>query len=135
MATTLTVALLRNNEVTIGHVGDCRVYLVQGGPHPAASPTDHSYAAMQVKLGLISPQEAATSDMRCVLTRSIGKDPTIQVDYYTVQVNRGDYLVQCSDGMHHCVPDEEIAEIVTPRLARGGLPPAGGAGGEARHRR
>ncbi len=35
MATTLTVSLFRNNEVTIGHVGDCRVYLVQGGPHPA----------------------------------------------------------------------------------------------------
>ena len=50
--------------------------------------TDHSYAAMQLRLGLISPQDAATSDMRCVLTRSLGKDPTIQVDYYTVHGQR-----------------------------------------------
>ena len=44
--------------------------------------------------------------MRCVLTRSMGKDPTIQVDYYTVPVNRGDFLVQCSDGMHNCIAPE-----------------------------
>ena len=112
MATTLTVSLFRNNEVTIGHVGDCRVYLIQRGVAQQIT-TDHSYAAMQLRLGLISPQEAATSDMRCVLTRSLGKDPTIQVDYYTVQLNGGDYLVQCSDGMHNCIAPEEFGEIVT----------------------
>ena len=112
MATTLTISLFRNNEVTIGHVGDCRVYHIQRGPALQVT-TDHSYAAMQLRLGLISPQEAATSDMRCVLTRSLGKDPTIQVDYYTVAVNRGDYLLQCSDGMHNCIAPEEFAEIVS----------------------
>ena len=112
MATTLTISLFRNNEVTIGHVGDCRVYLIQRGPAQQIT-ADHSYAAMQLRLGLISPQEAATSDMRCVLTRSLGKDPTIQVDYYTVSVNRGDCLLQCSDGMHNCIAPEEFSEIVT----------------------
>jgi len=112
MATTLTISLFRNNEVTIGHVGDCRVYHIQRGVAQQVT-TDHSYAAMQLRLGLISPHEAATSDMRCVLTRSLGKDPTIQVDYYTVSVNRGDYLLQCSDGMHNCVAPEEFGEIVT----------------------
>ncbi len=53
MATTLTVAVLRNDEVTIGHVGDCRAYLVQEGRMPRLT-ADHSYAALQVKLGLIS---------------------------------------------------------------------------------
>ena len=111
MATTLTVSLFRHNEVTIGHVGDCRVYLVQGGvAHQVTA--DHSYAAMQLKLGLISAQEAATSDMRCLLTRSVGKEPMIQVDFYTHRVGHGDFLVQCCDGVHHCVSEEEIAEIV-----------------------
>lgn len=112
MATTLTVSLFRHSEVTIGHVGDCRAYLVQGGVAQQVT-ADHSYAAMQLKLGLISAQEAAASDMRCLLTRSIGKEPTIQVDLYTVRVNQGDFLVQCSDGLHHCVAEGEIAEIVT----------------------
>ncbi len=111
MATTLTISLLRNDEVTIGHVGDCRVYLVEEGRIRRIT-GDHSYAAMQVKMGLMSEEEAAASDMRCVLTRSIGKEPTVQIDYYTAQVRRGNRLVQCSDGLHHCVRDEEIAEIV-----------------------
>jgi serine/threonine protein phosphatase PrpC len=112
MATTLSISLLRNNEVTVGHVGDCRVYLIQGGRVQRAT-EDHSYAAMQLKMGLISPHEAASSEMRCMLTRTIGKDPTVQVDYATFQVNRGDFLVQCSDGLHNCVTEEEIGEIVT----------------------
>src|SRR5262249_1185441 len=86
MATTRTCSLLRNNEITIGHVGDCRVYLIQEGRIRRVS-VDHSYAAMQLKLGLISEEEAAASDMKSMLTRSLGKEPTVQVDIYTVQVN------------------------------------------------
>ena len=111
MATTLTISLLRNDEVTIGHVGDCRAYLVEEGRIRRIT-GDHSYAAMQVKMGLMSEEEAAASDMRCVLTRSIGKEPTVQIDFFTVNVRQGNRLVQCSDGLHHCVRDEEIAEIV-----------------------
>ena len=120
--------------MTIGHVGDCRAYLVQEGRIRQLT-ADHSYAAMQVKLGLISEQDAAASEMRCMLTRSVGQEPTVQVDYYTVQVNRGDRLVQCSDGLHQCVTEEEIVRDRHPRPARGGLPRAGGPGREARHRR
>ncbi len=112
MATTLTASIFRNNEVTVGHVGDCRAYLVQEGQIRRIT-TDHSYAAMQQKMGLLSEEEAATSAMRSLLTRSIGRDPTIQVDVFTVQVNRGDRLVQCSDGLHQCVTEEEILEILT----------------------
>jgi serine/threonine protein phosphatase PrpC len=112
MATTLTVSIFRNNELNIGHVGDCRVYLIQGG-HIEQVTTDHNYAASQVKMGLLSPLEAATSEMRCVLTRSIGKEPTVQVDFYTRTVNRGDILVQCSDGLYSCVTDDEFLEIAT----------------------
>jgi serine/threonine-protein kinase len=112
MATTLTISLFRNNEVTVGHVGDCRVYLAQNGRIRRVT-TDHSYVGMQLKLGLISEQEASTSEMRSVLTRSIGKEPTVQVDYFPVQVNRGDRLVQCTDGLYTCVTEQEVMEIVT----------------------
>jgi serine/threonine-protein kinase len=112
MATTLTVALFRNNEITIGHVGDCRAYLIKEG-HIQRVTSDHSYAAMQVKLGLLSEDDAANSQMSSMLTRSVGQEPTLLVDFCTQQVNRGDYLLQCSDGMHRCVTEEEIYEIVT----------------------
>jgi serine/threonine-protein kinase len=112
MATTLTVALFRSNEISIGHVGDCRAYIVQGGRIRRLT-TDHSYVAMQLKMGLISEREASLSEMRSVLTRSIGRDITIQVDFYNVAVNRDDCFVQCCDGVHTCVTETEIAEIVS----------------------
>jgi serine/threonine protein phosphatase PrpC len=114
MATTLTIALFRNNEINIGHVGDCRSFLVQGGIISQVT-SDHNYAAQQLALGLISARDAATSDMRCMLTRSIGRELTVQVDYHTVQVQRSDILVQCSDGLHYCVTEQEILDFVTKK--------------------
>lgn len=111
MSTTLTVCLYRNNEVTIGHVGDCRVYLVQHGRIRRVT-ADHSYAATQVKLGLISEQEAMNSPMRSMLTRSVGKDPIVQVDYYKEAVHRGDLLVQCCDGVYAFVSESEVLQVV-----------------------
>ena len=83
MATTLTICLFRNNEVTIGHVGDCRVYLIQQGRIRRVT-NDHSYAGVQLKLGLITVEEA-DEQRRCgrVLTRSVGQDPIVRVDYHT----------------------------------------------------
>jgi serine/threonine protein phosphatase PrpC len=112
MATTLIVSIFRNTEVTVGHVGDSRAYLVQGGKAQQIT-ADHTYAAMQQKLGLISAQEAARSEMGSVLMRSIGREPTVQVDLYTVRVHQGDYIVQCTDGVHQYMIEDEIYEIVT----------------------
>ena len=112
MATTLIVSVFRDTEVTIGHVGDSRCYLVQGGKAQQIT-ADHTYAAMQQKLGLISAQEAAHSEMRSMLMRSIGREPTVQVDLYNVRVNQGDYVVQCTDGVHQFMTEDEICEIVT----------------------
>jgi serine/threonine-protein kinase len=74
---------------------------------------DHSYVAMQTKLGLISEQEAMVSQLKSLLTRSIGQDLVIQVDYFSVKVNRGDYLIQCTDGLYSHVTEREMLDIVT----------------------
>ena len=69
MGTTLTACIFRNKEVCIGHVGDCRVYLVRNGQIKKLT-TDHTYVEMQRKLGLISQEDAMSSELRSVLTRS-----------------------------------------------------------------
>ncbi|MGD0099949.1 MAG: protein kinase [Acidobacteriota bacterium] len=112
MATTLTISVFCNDEVNIGHVGDCRAYVVQQGRIRRIT-NDHSYVAMQLKLGLISEQEAMVSQLKSLLTRSIGHDLTIQVDYFNVKVNRGDYLIQCTDGLYSHVTEREMLDIVT----------------------
>src|SRR6185437_6160128 len=112
MLTTLTVSVLRNNEVTIGHVGDCRVYVVQQGRIRRVT-SDHSYAGVQLKLGLVTVEEAASSPMRSVLTRSVGMDPMIRLDYHTVVVCRGDKIIQCTDGLWCFVTEREFLDLVT----------------------
>ena len=114
MLTTLTISVYRHNEVTIGHVGDCRSYVVQDGRIRRIT-SDHSYAGVQVKLGLVTVQEAANSALRSVLTRAVGQEPMIRLDYHTVVVSRGDLLVQCTDGLWCFVTEKEIYDAVTKR--------------------
>jgi len=111
MGTTLTVSLFRRKEIAIGHVGDSRAYLVRN--HDIRQLTsDHTYAAMQLKMSLISKAEAMTSEMRSMLTRSLGQEPTVQVDYSRHVLKNGDVVVQCTDGLHNCVSDHEIRDAV-----------------------
>jgi len=111
MATTLAVVILRNDHVIVGNVGDSRVYLVRRGEIRQIS-TDHSYVAMQRKFGLISEEEARRSENRSILTRCVGQEPVIRVDVEDVAVQKGDRIVLCSDGLHSCVVDGEICDIV-----------------------
>lgn len=110
MATTLTICLFRQNEVNIGHVGDCRVYIIKQGRIQQIT-NDHSYAGVQLKLGLITVSDAMSSQMRSVLTRSVGQEPTLRADYHTVTVNRGDVIVQMCDGVWTQLTAGEIYEI------------------------
>ncbi|HEX4054756.1 MAG TPA: protein kinase [Tepidisphaeraceae bacterium] len=109
MATTLTISMFRHNEVNIGHVGDCRVYAIQQGRIRRVT-NDHSYAGVQLKLGLVTVQEAMSSQMRSVLTRTVGQEPTIRADYHTINVHRGDIIVQMCDGMWTQLTEGEIYE-------------------------
>src|SRR5512135_56677 len=112
MATTLAVVVLRNNEITVGNVGDSRVYLVRKATIKQLS-TDHTYTGMQQKFGLISEQEAKTSENRSILTRSVGHEPVIRVDVESSTLFKGDKVVLCSDGLYSRVADNEIADIVS----------------------
>jgi serine/threonine protein phosphatase PrpC len=117
MATTMTACLFRHNEVTIGHVGDCRVYILQAGKIRRLT-NDHSYAGVQLKLGLVNVQEAASSEFRSVLTRSVGQEPTIRVDIHVAQVRPGDVVVQCCDGVWSKITEGEILSVASK------MPPA-----------
>ena len=112
MATTLTVSLFRRNEIAVGHVGDSRAYLIRQRQIRQLT-SDHTYVAMQLKLNLISDQDAQASELRSVLTRSIGGNPTIQVDYSRAVLHSRDVVVQCSDGLHGCVTEAELADTAS----------------------
>jgi serine/threonine-protein kinase len=110
-ATTLTVAIFRYNEISVGHVGDCRAYVIQGSTIHRLT-TDHSNAGAQVKMGLLSDEEAMKSKSRYMLARSLGRDPFVKVDYTSTVVGPGNYVLLCSDGVHGCVTEGEMLEAV-----------------------
>jgi len=112
MATTIVACALRADRATIAHVGDSRCYLVRETRARIVT-RDHTVAAEQVALGLISADQAAESGNRHLLTRSIGNDMVVDVELDEVQVQKGDILLQCSDGLHGSVVPEDIAAVMT----------------------
>lgn len=111
MATTLLCSIFRHDQVTIAHVGDSRAYLVRAGKIKRLT-TDHSYTALQVKLGLLLERNAMTSPHRSTLTRSIGYEPMCHYDISAEPLNQGDLIFQCSDGVYGTLLDEEILDAL-----------------------
>jgi protein phosphatase len=135
MGTTMTVALVEGQVVTIGHVGDSRAYLVRAG-HLEQLTEDHSLVNELLKSGKLSPQEAVTHPQRSVITRAVGTDPDVDVDAFTVDALVGDVFLLCSDGLTDMVDDEDILDLVErnhddlDRVAKSLVSAANRGGGE-----
>ena len=112
MCTTFTAAIFRNDEISIAHVGDSRIYLVRGSTVKRVT-SDHSYVSLQVKLGLVKEREAMASPMRSVITRSLGNELICGYDFIKETLVKGDVIVQCTDGLYAHVTDDELGDIVS----------------------
>lgn len=111
MATTLVTCAFRFDRVVVCHVGDSRCYLIRHR-HVEALTRDHTVTSEQMRLGLLSAQEAAESHARHLLSRSLGSGMFVNVDTRDQQVLPGDLLLLCSDGLHGPVSAPEMVEIV-----------------------
>jgi protein phosphatase len=112
MATTIVACALRADRAVIAHVGDSRCYLLR--ERRARQVTrDHTIAAEQVRLGILSANEAAESSNRHLLSRSVGNDLAVNVEIDEIQVQKDDILLQCSDGLHGAVGPEDIASVLS----------------------
>jgi protein phosphatase len=117
MATTIVACALRYDRVVVSHVGDSRCYLIRHGLASQLT-RDHTVVAEQVRLGILSAQEAEEAQTRHLLSRSLGNDLFVNVEIGDHQIHEGDVLLLCSDGLHGPVKGAEMAEIVTwnPKL-------------------
>jgi serine/threonine protein phosphatase PrpC len=111
MGTTMTVALVEDGHVAIGHVGDSRAYLVRNRRLEQLT-EDHSLVAELVRSGKLSPEEADAHPQRSVITRALGTDPDVDVDTFSVETEPGDLFLLCSDGLTSMVDDETILREV-----------------------
>jgi len=110
MATTVVACALRYDRATIAHVGDSRCYLIRRN-EAALLTRDHTLVNEQVRLGVLTADEARESDSRHMLSRSLGVGLFVNVDVDEHQVLAGDVLVLCSDGLHGSVTASEIAAV------------------------
>ncbi|HEY2355687.1 MAG TPA: Stp1/IreP family PP2C-type Ser/Thr phosphatase [Gaiellaceae bacterium] len=111
MGTTMTVALVEDMNVVIGHVGDSRAYLVRGDSMEQLT-EDHSLVNELVKSGKLSEAEAQIHPQRNVIMRVVGTDPDVDVDVFTIEAEDGDVFLLCSDGLSDMVEDIDILDLV-----------------------
>ncbi len=111
MGTTVTVALVKDWTLYLAHVGDCRAY--RWGPDGLQQlTTDHSVVAGMVAAGTVLPEEIYTHPQRSVIYRCIGDRPTIEVDSSTLQLDPGDRLVLCCDGLWEMLRNEGVEDAM-----------------------
>ena len=112
MGTTMTVALVEpNGDITFGHVGDSRAYVLRGDSLDQLT-DDHSLVAELVRRGELSASDAEVHPQRSVITRALGTDPDVDVDAFTVHPEPGDIYLLCSDGLSDMVAGEAIEEVL-----------------------
>lgn len=107
MGTTLVACIFYDNFVTVGHIGDSRLYRMRNDVLEQVT-RDHSLLQEQIDAGLISRADARQSHNKNLVTRALGIDPEVQAEIHTYDVAQGDIYLLCSDGLNDMIEDEEI---------------------------
>lgn len=110
MGTTMVIATIENDSMYVANVGDSRLYLINDNIHQITR--DHSYVEAMVSIGELDKESARTHEKKNIITRAIGVAPGTEADFFEVQLNSGDIILMCSDGLTNMVDDEHIKSIV-----------------------
>ncbi len=111
MGTTLVAGVFRGNDLIMGHIGDSRCYRLRKG-ELAQITRDHSLLQEQIDAGLLTPEQAALSMNKNLVTRALGVDDAVLLEVHEHVVEPGDSYLMCSDGLSDMVRDADIAKIL-----------------------
>lgn len=111
MGTTLVLAMFEGQQVWIGHIGDSRAYRWRDGRLEQLT-RDHSLLQEQIDAGVLTPEEAAYSLHRNLVTRAVGVEPDVALEVHAHEMRVGDCLLLCSDGLSDMLPDAGIAQVM-----------------------
>lgn len=112
MGTTLVLSLVMRSKAYVANVGDSRAYLIREGSIRQLT-EDHSLVERMVASGQITEAEARLHPQRNLIFRALGTDPQVEVDLFVEQLQVGDRILLCSDGLTGMVPDEALAHIAS----------------------
>ena len=124
MGCTASAVLIEKNRMAVAHVGDSRVYVLHHGTLVRIT-HDHSYVEELVDSGQITADEARMHPSRSIITRALGSDPDMYADHFSLEVNDGDRIILCSDGLSSMISDSEMETVAvssaTPQQAADNL--------------
>ena len=111
MGTTLVVGVFREARLLMGHVGDSRAYRLRASRLTQIT-HDHSLLQEQIDSGLITPEQAAFSANKNLVTRAVGVEDTVLLETHLHDVLPGDTYLLCSDGLSDMLDDESISQLL-----------------------
>jgi protein phosphatase len=111
MGTTLVLGVFQDGRLMLGHIGDSRCYRLRGAEF-AQITKDHSLLQEQMDAGLITPEQAAISSNKNLVTRALGVEDAVLLEVNEYKVEPGDLYLMCSDGLSDMVDDEGIVKIL-----------------------
>jgi protein phosphatase len=111
MGATIVAIWLDGERLSLAHVGDSRAYRLREQALDQLT-RDHSLVAEQVRLGILTPEQAEHSEYQTMLIRALGASETVEVDVDEHVMLDGDSYLLCSDGLSRMVPDEKIAQAI-----------------------
>jgi protein phosphatase len=112
MGSTIVAALVKGNALSIGNVGDSRIYLIRQDNIQQLT-QDHSLVMEQVRRGYITREQAEHSEMQNIILKALGSEQEVEPDIEDLAVLEGDILIMCSDGLTKYVREEEIMSVVS----------------------
>ena len=107
MGTTLVVCLFYDNKMTVGHLGDSRLYLLRESKFSQVT-RDHSLLQEQIDSGIITAEQAKHAQHKNLVTKALGIDPTVEPEVREYPTKPGDVFLLCSDGLCDMVDDEDM---------------------------
>lgn len=112
MGTTLSALAFDNDRAFAGHIGDSRIYRLRDTNFFQLT-NDHSLVNEHVQAGVISQEEARKSALRNIITRAIGHNQIVRVDYFPVSLEVNDIFLLCTDGLNNMLLDGEISKLIS----------------------
>lgn len=110
MGTTVVVATIKEDELCVANVGDSRLYVVN---HDIRQITrDHSLVEEMVLCGGISKEQARSHEKKNIITRAVGAEEGLDIDFFHVKLEKGDLVLMCSDGLTNMIEDKEICALL-----------------------
>lgn len=111
MGTTLVLTSIIDDEIIVSNVGDSRLYILSDG-YLKQITIDHSFVGELLRLGKVTEKEAINHPDKNRITRAVGAEKDISIDFFDVDRKKGDIILLCSDGLTNMLSDEMIEEIL-----------------------